>query len=188
MSTITWTKAPWHCWTAPLFSYPASESDDYEPRQGLRYQINQRNLDRFSLLDDVGMAELENDIEAGANLMRWRLQHFTDRHADRLDKLIALGAFAEPDPSSIGLAMIAYRHWEQFGNLLIAEVLVLHMLRMEYTADEVMNELHAEQILRGESRDEGFAAFIADCEVVLRHQRLNKQLGPKSEVRKKVKI
>lgn len=188
MKKITWAKAPWHCWTAPLFSYLASESDDYEPRKGFRYQVNQRNLDRFSLLDDADMAELVHDIEIGARLMRWRLQHFTDRHADKLDKLIALGAFAEPDPSSIGLAMIAYRHWEQFSNVLIAEVLVLHMLRMDYTVAEIMDELYAEQILRGESRDEGFAAFVADCEVVLRHQRLNEQLGPKSEIRKKVKI
>lgn len=188
MSTIIWAKAPWHCWSAPLFSYPTTESDDYELRKGFRYQVNQRNLDRFSVLDDAGMAKLEHDIENGARLMRWRLQHFTDRHADKLEELIALGALVEPDPSSIGLAMIAYRHWEQFDNVLIAEVLVLHMLRMDYAVAEFMDELYAEKILRGESRDEGFAAFVADCEVVLRHQRLSERLGPKYEVRKNVKI
>lgn len=189
MSTIIWANTDWHCWSMPLTGYPVSEPGNWTPEAGFHYQINRRNHDRFSMLTDAGVADLTASVKCGGRLMRWRLQHFTDRHADKLDELIRLGAFAEPDLSSIGLAMIAYRHWEQFGNLLIAEVLVLHMLRMEYTVAEIMDELYAEQILRGESRDDGFAAFVANCGTALQYENLSDRLKPKASTdAKKVKI
>ena len=135
MSTIIWAETDWHCWTMPLTGYPVSESGDYTPESGFHYQVNTRSHDRFSVLTDAGVAELMHDLQGGAKLMRWRLQHFTDRHVNELLELLRLCALAEPDPSSIGLVMIAYRHWQQFDNLKIAQALLLHLLRAEYTHD-----------------------------------------------------
>ena len=188
MSNFKWAETDWHCWTMPLTGYPVSESGDYTPESGFHYQINHRNRDRFSVLDDDGVAELMQRLHDGAKLMRWRLQHFSDKHAGQLQELIGLGVLAEPDPSSIGLAMVAYRHWEQFGNLLVAEALMLHMFRMDYTKVEILNELYEEQTLCGESRHEGFTAFIDHCKIVLKYQRLNSRLPLKIGPEKKVKI
>ena len=58
MSTIIWAKTDWHCWTMPLTGYPVSESGDYTPEVGFSYQINYRNRDRFSVLNDAGAEAL----------------------------------------------------------------------------------------------------------------------------------
>ena len=189
MSTIIWAETDWHCWTMPLTGYPVSESGDYTPEAGFHYQVNTRSHDRFSVLTDAGVAELMHDLQGNAKLMRWRLQHFTDHHVDKFLELLRLGALAEPDPSSVGLMMIAYRHWQQFDNLKIAQALVLHLLRAEYTHDELLDELYSEQNMRGEKRDKGFIRFVDNCEIVLQHERLLQQLKPK-DVRetRKVKI
>ena len=141
------------------------------------------------MLNDVEVNQLVKSVKTGAKLMRWRLQHFTDRHVNELVKLLTLGALAEPDPSSIGLVMIAYRHWHQFDNLKIAQALLLHLLRAEYTRDELLDELYSEQSMRGMSRDVGFSKFVGVCTIVLQHERLSQQLKPKdaSDTRK-VKI
>ncbi len=72
---------------------------------------------------------------------------------------------------------------------LIAQALVLHLLRSEYTYDEFLDELYSEQSVHGMSRDEAFNNFVDDCKTVLQQERLLQQLKPKdaSDTRK-VKI
>ena len=141
------------------------------------------------MLKDDEVSQLVKSARTGEKLMGWRLQHFTDRHVNELLKLLGLGALAEPDPSYIGLVMIAYRHWQQFDNLKIAQALVLHLLRAEHTHDELLDELYSEQNMRGEKRDKGFIRFVDNCEIVLQHERLLQQLKPKDlRETRKVKI
>ena len=189
MNKITWAQTDWHVWTTSIAGYPPMKSGDYWPEPGFSYQFNQQNHDRFSMLKDVGVNQLVKSVRTGAKLMRWHLQHFTDRHINELLELLRLGALAEPDPSSIELVMIAYRHWQQFDNPQIAEALVLHLLRTKYNHAEVMDELYSEQSMRGMSRDESFSSFVGDCKTVLQHERFLQQLKSKgaSETRK-VKI
>jgi hypothetical protein len=189
MSTIIWAKTDWHCWTTPRTGYPVSESGDYTPEAGFHYQINSRNHDRFSVLTDAGVSELKEAVQRGKKLMRWRLQHFNDGHATELENLLKAGALAEPDPSSVGLAMIAYRHWMEMKNSRVAEVLVLYMLRLQMTPDEIVDDLMQENSMWGEDRNERFAAFVGRCETVLQHERLSERLPPKAGTdAKKVKI
>ena len=131
------------------------------------------------MLKDDEIIQLVKSVRTGAKLMRWRLQHFTDRHVNELLKLLRLGALAEPDPSSIGLVMIAYRHLQQFENLKIAQALVLHLLCAECTHDELLDELYSEQNMRGKKRDTGFIRLIDNCETILKHERLSQQFKPR---------
>ena len=189
MNKIIWAQTNWHVWTNSILGYPPLNGCDYYPHEGFSYQCNLRNHDRFSMLKDDEVSQLVKSARTGEKLMRWRLQHFTDRHVNELLKLLGLGALAEPDPSSIGLVMIAYRHWQQFDNLKIAQALVLHLLRAEYTHDELLDELYSEQNMRGEKRDKGFIRFVDNCEIVLQHERLLQQLKPKDlRETRKVKI
>ncbi len=186
---ILWAETDWHCWTLPRTGYPVSESRDYTPEAGFHYQINSRNHDRFSVLTDAGVSELKEAVQRGKKLMRWRLQHFNDGHAVELVSLLKAGALAKPDPSSVGLAMIAYRHWMEIKNLCVAEALVLHMLRLQMAPDEIVDDLMQENCMWGEDRDERFAAFVGRCETALRHDRLSERLQPKAGTdAKRVKI
>ena len=58
------------------------------------------------MLKDAEVDQLVRSVRTGAKLMRWRLQHFTDRHVNELLELLRFGALAEPDPSSTGLVPI----------------------------------------------------------------------------------
>ena len=186
---IIWAETDWHCWTIPRTGYPVSEAGDYTPQAGFHYQINSRNHDRFSVLTDAGVAELKETVQHGKKLMRWRLQHFNDGHATELENLLKAGALAEPDPSSVGLAMIAHRHWMEMKNSRVAEVLVLYMLRLQMTPDEIVDDLMQENSMWGEDRNERFAAFVGRCETALRHERLSERLKPKAGTdAKKIKI
>ena len=186
---IIWAETDWHCWTIPRTGYPVSESGDYTPEAGFHYQINSRNHDRFSVLTDTGVAELKKAVQQGKKLMRWRLQHFNDGHATELKNLLRAGALAEPDPSSVGLAMIAHRHWMEMRNSRTAKVLVMYVLRMQMTADEIMDELMQETDMLEASRDEKFAVFVGECVTNWRCECLSVQLKPKpSNCTKKVKI
>jgi hypothetical protein len=189
MSNIKWAEIDWHSWTMPLTGYPVSESGDYTPEAGFHYQINHRNRDRFSVLDDDDVQALTIAVQRGEKLMRWRLQHFSDNHAKELERLLKVGALAEPDPSSVGLVMIAHRHWMEMENPLIAEVLVIYLLRLHMTVDDIVDELMQENCMSGRDRDERFAAFVGDCCTVLLHERLSEQLSTKAVAEtKRVKI
>lgn len=188
MSTIIWAETDWHCWRMAVMGYPASEADDYEPKAAYDYQPNFRTHTMHSVLTDAGIVDLTVAIKRGEKLMRWRLQHFGDDHATELEYLLKDGALAEPDPSSVGLAMIAHRHWMEMDNPRVAKVLVLYMLRLQMTPDEIVDELMQENSMLGENRDEDFAAFVRRCGTVLLRQRLTQQLKPKAGTEKKVKI
>lgn len=188
MSNITWAEINWHSWTMPLTGYPVSESGDYTPEAGFRYQINHRNRDRFSVLDDENVQALTVAVQRGEKLMRWRLQHFSDDHAVELEQLLKCGSLAEPDPSSVGLVMIAHRHWMEMDNPQIAEVLVIYLLRLQMSVDDIVDELMQENCMLGEHRDERFAAFVARCGTALLYTKLSKQLEPKVGTEKTVKI
>lgn len=185
---IIWAETTWHCWRMPAGSYPPSEADDYEPRSAYDYQPNFRTHTMHSVLTDGGVADLKEAVKRGEKLMRWRLQHFSDDHATELEHLLKDGALAEPDPSSVGLAMIAHRHWMEMDNPRVAKVLVLYMLRLQMTPDGIVDELMQENSMSGEDRNERFAAFVRRCGTVLLHQRLSEQLKPKAGTEKKVKI
>ena len=142
----------------------------------------------YSVLTDAGVAELMGAVRDGKKLMRWRLQHFSDRHATQLENLLKVGALVEPDPSSVGLAMLAHRQWMEMQNPRVAKVLVLYMLQLQMTADDIVDELMQENSMSGEDRDQQFAAFVGRCQTALRHDRLSNQLAPKAGTEKKVKI
>lgn len=186
---IIWAETAWHHWRMAVMGYPASEAADYEPNAAFDYQPNFRTHTMHSVLADVGVADLMEAVRNGEKLMRWRLQHFSDRHATELEKLLKAGALAEPDPSSVGLAMLAYRHWMEMGNPQVAEVLVTYMLRLHMTPDDIVDELMQENCMTGWDRDEKFGIFVANCETELRHQSLLDRLKPKTGAdAKRVKI
>lgn len=189
VADIFWAETDWHCWRMAVMGYPASEAADYEPNAALDYQPNFRTHTMHSVLSDTGVAALEAAVKRGEKLMRWRLQHFSDDHATELEYLLKAGALAEPDPSSVGLAMIAHRHWMEMQNPRVAKVLVLYMLRLQMTPDDIVDELMQENSLSGEDRDENFAAFVVRWGTALQHERLSDRLKPKSGTdAKKVKI
>ncbi|MCU4118412.1 hypothetical protein [Variovorax sp. N23] len=188
MSAIIWAETDWHCWRMAVMGYPASEADDYEPRPAHDYQPNFRTHTMHSALTDAGVADLTAAINRGEKLTRWRLQHFSDDHATELENLLSAGALAEPDPSSVGLAMLAHRHWMEMGNPRVAKVLVMYMLQLQMTADDIVDELMNENSMSGEDRDDRFAAFVVNCQTELRHEGLSNRLPPKAGAEKKVKI
>jgi hypothetical protein len=185
---IVWAETAWHCWRMPCESYLPSEADDYEPNSAYDYQPNFRTHTMHSVLTDAGVAQLKEAVQRGKKLMRWGLQHFSDDHATELESLLKAGALAEPDPSSVGLAMIAHRHWMEMGNRRIAEVLVQYLLRLHMTPAEIVDELMQENGMSVEDRDERFAAFVSRCGTALQHERLSERLPPKHFGEKKVKI
>lgn len=189
MSTIIWAETDWHCWRMAVMGYPASEADDYEPRPAHDYQPNFRTHTMHSVLTDASVTKLKEAVRRGEKLMRWRLQHFSDRHATELEDLLKAGALAEPDPSSVGLAMIAHRQWMEMQNPRVASVLVMYMLLLQMTADDIVDDLMQENSMSGEDRDERFGAFVARCGTELRHQSLLDRLKPKTGAdAKKVKL
>ncbi|KIQ21947.1 hypothetical protein RT97_27140 [Variovorax paradoxus] len=186
---IVWAETAWHCWRMPAASYPPSEADDYEPNPTYDYQPNFRTHTMHSVLTDAGVTELKAAVQRGEKLMRWRLQHFSDDHVTELESLLKAGALAEPDPSSVGLAMIAHRHWMEMRNRRIAEVLVQYLLRLRITPVEIVGELMQENSMSGEGRDERFATFVGRCGTALQHEWLSARLKPKAGTdTKKVKI
>ncbi|MFM9427809.1 hypothetical protein RCH10_004271 [Variovorax sp. GrIS 2.14] len=189
MNRINWAKTDWHCWRMAVMGYSASEAVDYEPNAAFDYQPNFRTHTMHSVLTDAGVAELKEAVKRGEKIMRWRLQHFSDDHTTELECLLKAGALVEPDPSSVGLAMIAHRHWMEMGNRRIAEELVQYLLRSQMTPAEVVDQLMQEISISGEDRDERFAAFVGRCETALRHERLSDRLSLKDGAdAKKVKI
>lgn len=187
-ANIVWAEIDWHCWRMAVMGYPASEADDYEPRSAFDYQPNFRTHTMHSVLTDAGLAKLKEAVRLGEKLRRWRLQHFSDDHATELECLLKAGALVEPDPSSVGLAMIAHRHWMEMGNPRVAKVLVLYMLRLQMTPDEILDGLMQENSMSGEDRDEGFSGFVGRCGIALQHERLSERLAPRNGAEKKVKI
>lgn len=189
MSTIIWAETDWHCWRMAVMGYPASEADDYEPRSAFDYQPNFRTHTMHSVLTGAGVAKLKEAVRRGEKLMRWQLQHFSDDHATDLESLLHAGALAEPDPSSVGLAMIVHRQWMEMQNPRVAKVLVLYMLRLQMTADDIVDELMQENSMSGEDRDEQFADFVGRYETEWLHDQLSDRLKPKTGTdAKKVKI
>ena len=189
MSAIIWAETDWHCWRMAVMGYPASEADDYEPRSVFDYQPNFRTHTMHSVLTDASVTKLKEAVRRGEKLRRWRLQHFSDDHATELEDLLKAGALAEPDPSSVGLAMIAHRHWMEMQNPRVAKVLVLCMLQLQMTGEDIVDELMQENSMFGEDRNEQFAQFVARCGTELRHQSLSDRLKPKTGAdTRKVKI
>ena len=84
-----------------LIDYPPPKGCGYYPHEGFSYQCNLRNHDRFSMLKDDEVSQLVKSVRTGAKLMRWRLQHFTDRHVNELLELLRLGAVSAIQPVAI---------------------------------------------------------------------------------------
>lgn len=188
MSNIKWAQLPWHCYVREFFPYGPELADDHEPRPGLTY-CEHSSWVFYSKPTDEDIESLSDQARNGAKLMRWQLQHFTDRHANKLEALLMHGLLTEPDPSEINLAMVAYRHWQLAGHKQVAKILVTYMLQTGSDGRAIAGMLCENGQRRWDYLDIGFDEFVRVCDTELRYKNLSVALKEKGSVEmRKVKI